>query len=369
MTAAPNPTPPTPDPVFPPSAPQSVSAVGGDKSAVVAWSAPSSPGSFPVSTYKATASPGGQSCLVGAPALTCAVMGLANGTPYTFTVEALNGAGWSPKGGPSNSVTPGGVTPAPAPVPLPGPLAPGDSLLQTSGAVDPSVTVDPNTQDNGLQIQGEGWNMDLDGLGPDGKPLNLGPDGSLRLANERDVATEGTGFLPNSEVDLYVDPPVLLTGASSRAGARAAEAVYVGTVKTDARGNFAGSATLPDDITPGDHILQAVGYSPTAQSRAMSLGVIVEPWIVLDQGARKAEGMHDRIRTTGSSGGIDAGVKLTPWIRYAGQGAFNQGVASITVQADGTFKWTREIKKTKGLTAYVSYVDVESNRVFWAKVR
>lgn len=362
--------PPPPDPVFVPSAPRDVTAVAGDRSAVVSWREPVSEGSFPVSTYKATATPGGQSCLVVAPTLTCGVTGLANGTPYTFTVEALNGAGWSPKGGPSNAVTPGGVTPAPAPVPLPGPLPPGDSLLQTNGVVDPNVTVDPNTKSDGLVIQGDGWRMDLDGLGPDGKPLNLGPDGSLRLANERDVATEGTGFLPNSEVDLYVDPPVLLTGAAVRAGTRAGEqGIYVGTVKTDARGSFSGTATLPADIAPGDHVLQAVGYSPAAQTRAMSLGVIVEPWIVLDQGTRKAEGMHDRIRTTGSSGGIDAGAKLTPWIRYAGQGAFTQGVASITVQSDGTFTWTREIKRSKGLTAYVSWVDTESNRVFWAKVR
>ena len=360
---------PSPLPGTPPSAPRDVRAVGGEKSAVVSWREPVSAGSFPVTTYKATSAPEGKTCLAVAPSLTCTVTGLANGTPYTFTVEALNGAGWSPKGGPSAPVTPGGPTPAPEPQPLPAPLPPGGSVLQTNGVVDPNVKVDPNTKSDGLVISGDGWNMDLDGLGPDGKPLNLGPDGSLRLANERDVATEGTGFLPNSEVDLYVDPPVLLTGASARVSARAAEAVYVGTVKTDARGNFTGTATLPEDILPGDHVLQAVGYSPSKQSRAMSLGVIVDPWILLDQGTRTAAGMHDRIRTTGSSGGIDAGVKLTPWIRYAGQGAFKQGVASITVQSDGSFRWTREIRKSKGLTAYVSYVDVESNRVFWAKVR
>lgn len=361
---------PPPPPVYPPSAPRDVTGVSADKSAALSWREPASSGSFPISTYRAVSSPGGKTCLVAAPAVSCTVSGLTNGTSYTFTVEALNGAGWGPKSDPSNPVTPGGVTPAPDPQPLPAPLPLGDSLLQTNGVVDSNVQVNPNEQDNGLQIEGDGWTMDLDGLGPDGKPLNLGPDGSLRLANERDVATEGTGFLPNSEVDLYVDPPVLLTGAATRTSARASEqGIYVGTVKTDARGNFTGTATLPADITPGDHVLQAVGYSPTVQTRAMSLGVIVEPWIILDQGSRTAAGVHDRIRTTGSSGGIDAGVKLTPWIRYSGQDAFKQGVASITVQSDGTFRWTREIKKSKGLTAYVSYRDTESNRVFWAKVR
>jgi len=231
---------------------------------------------------------------------------------------------------------------------------------------DPNVTVEPKPTDNGLRIEGDGWSMALDGLGPDGKPLNLGPDGVLRLEGERDVATEGTGFLPNSQVDLYVDPPVLLTGARTRA---ATEAIYVGTVRTDASGNFAGTATLPEDIAPGDHVLQATGYSPGRQARAMSLGVVVDPSLVLDKGVRRSDGRHDRIRTTGSSTGIEAGVRLTPWIRYSGQSSFTQGKATITVQSDGSFRWTRQIKKGKGITAYVSYVDVKSNEVFWAKVR
>ena len=101
----------------------------------------------------------------------------------------------------------------------------------------------------------------------------------------------------------------------------------------------------------------------------MSLGVVVDPSLVLDKGVRRADGRHDRIRTTGSSTGIEAGVRLTPWIRYSGQSAFIQGKATITVQSDGSFRWTRQIKTGKGITAYVSYVDTKSNEVFWAKVR
>jgi hypothetical protein len=356
---------PPPPPVYPPSAPRDVTAVGGDRSAVVSWREPETSGSFPVSNYKVTATPGGASCLTAL--LSCTVSGLTNGTAYTFRVEALNGAGWSPASSASAPVTPGGVTPAPDAQPLPAPVEPGGSVLQVNGMVDPNVTVEPKPSDKGLDITGDGWTMDLDGLGPDGKPLNLSPTGALRLANERDVATEGTGFLPNSEVDLYVDPPVLVQGAAARS-ARGAEAIYVGTVRTDARGNFAGTATLPEAIVPGDHVLQAVGYSPQRQSRALSLGVIVDPWIVLDQGTRKADGRHDRIRTTGTSGGIDAGTRLTPFIRYSGQQSFSQGKATITVQSDGTFRWTRQIKKGKGLTCYVAWTDVESNKVFWAKI-
>ena len=197
------PQPPTPPPAFPPSAPRDVTATPGDGSAVVSWTPPSDPGSFPVTNYRVIAQPGGPSCLVTAPTTTCTIEGLTNGRPYTFTVEALNGAGWGPPSRPSEPVTP--------------------------------------------------------------------------------------------------------------------------------------------------------------EARIVAL--------VLDQGVRVAAGAHDRIRTTGSSVNVPAGVRLTPHIRYSGQTSFSRGKATITVQSDGTFRWTRKIKKDRGLTAYVSWQDVDSNRVYWAKVR
>jgi hypothetical protein len=98
---------PTPPPVYAPSPPTNATASPLDGAVEVSWDAPSSSGSFPVSTYRVQSSPGGRSCLTAA--LTCSVTGLSNGTPYTFTVRALNGAGWSPASAPSNSVTPRAV--------------------------------------------------------------------------------------------------------------------------------------------------------------------------------------------------------------------------------------------------------------------
>jgi hypothetical protein len=92
---------PTP---IPPSAPGSVTATGGDASATVTWTAPTSPGSYPVTTYQVTSSPGGHTCLTSA--LTCTVTGLTNGATYTFSVKALSGAGWGETSAPSNAVTP-----------------------------------------------------------------------------------------------------------------------------------------------------------------------------------------------------------------------------------------------------------------------
>jgi hypothetical protein len=97
---------PTPPPVYPPGAPTGAIAVAGDRSASVSWLAPTSAGSFPVTDYEVASVPIGGSCLVKAPAVACTVSGLTNGTSYTFTVRALNGAGWGSDSAPSNAVTP-----------------------------------------------------------------------------------------------------------------------------------------------------------------------------------------------------------------------------------------------------------------------
>jgi hypothetical protein len=93
-----------------PSAPLGVTTTPGKASAVVSWSAPSSDGWSAVTAYTVTASPGGAVCSVGAPALSCTVSGLSDG-PYTFTVAARNGVGWSAASAPSPSVTIDGVAP------------------------------------------------------------------------------------------------------------------------------------------------------------------------------------------------------------------------------------------------------------------
>jgi len=109
VTASPTPTPTPPSPsVFAPGQPLGLTAVAGDAMASVSWTAPADPGSYPVTDYSVTASPGGGTCLVEAPALTCDIRGLANGTSYTFRAKALNGAGWGPYSDPSNAVTPRG---------------------------------------------------------------------------------------------------------------------------------------------------------------------------------------------------------------------------------------------------------------------
>lgn len=87
-----------------PEAPTAVSSVAGDGAAAVAWAAPESSGTYPVSTYQVQSSPAGGTCL--ATTTSCEVTGLTNGTEYTFQVRALNGAGWGDWSEASAAVTP-----------------------------------------------------------------------------------------------------------------------------------------------------------------------------------------------------------------------------------------------------------------------
>ena len=112
-SSPPGSSPGSPEPVpVPPNAPEAVVATAADNAVSVAWGNPVVSGSFPISSYQAMVDPGGYSCLAAAPALTCTITGLTNGTAYTATVRALNGAGWS-----SWSDSSAVVTPQPAVVP------------------------------------------------------------------------------------------------------------------------------------------------------------------------------------------------------------------------------------------------------------
>ena len=88
-----------------PGAPTNVTAVAGDTTAHVTWSAPASDGGTPITGYTVTAQPGGATCTTTG-ATQCKVTGLQNGTAYTFTVVAHNELTGSPASAPSAAVTP-----------------------------------------------------------------------------------------------------------------------------------------------------------------------------------------------------------------------------------------------------------------------
>ena len=93
-------------PSVPPGAPTGVTATAGNGSATVNWTAPASNGGSEITGYKVTASPGGATASTAGDQRSAVVGGLANGTSYTFTVQAQNVRGFGPASAPSNAVTP-----------------------------------------------------------------------------------------------------------------------------------------------------------------------------------------------------------------------------------------------------------------------
>lgn len=73
-----------------PNAPTGVTKAMGDGQATVSFLAPTNTGGSAVLSYTVTSSPGNFTCTVNAPATSCNVTGLTNGTSYTFTVKATN---------------------------------------------------------------------------------------------------------------------------------------------------------------------------------------------------------------------------------------------------------------------------------------
>lgn len=89
--------------ISPPGAPTDVVARPDFASATVSFKAPDNTGNLPITGYQVVASPGGITVSGSASPIT--VTGLANGTTYTFSVQAINGVGGGPAGT-SNPVTP-----------------------------------------------------------------------------------------------------------------------------------------------------------------------------------------------------------------------------------------------------------------------
>lgn len=251
-------------------APTITSVTAGDTTADVAFTAPSSNGGYIIRNYEYSTD-NGSSWTALNPTSTSSpftISGLTNDTTYNVQIRAVTNNGGIGTGVPSNTVSVTPFAPSLAPItPGSNPNLPADgvplgqSVLLVDGQLT-SVTVVPNSSSNAtaLDVTGTGFTMTLKGLNATGQPLGLTPDGALKLENDRTAFVEGTGFKPNSSVEVYLfSTPRLL-----------------GTVPTDANGNFSGNVPVPQDIAPGRHTLQSNGFTASGSVRSLNLGVQLE---------------------------------------------------------------------------------------------
>lgn len=132
-------------PITTPTAPTAVSAVGNNAQATLAWTVPASNGGSAITGYVVTPYIGTVAQTpqqVGVATSSDTVMGLTNGTTYTFTVSAVNKAGIGAASVPSNAVTP--VTTPTAPT----------TVSATGGDAQATVTWAPPASTGGSAITG-----------------------------------------------------------------------------------------------------------------------------------------------------------------------------------------------------------------------
>ncbi|MFI7274623.1 fibronectin type III domain-containing protein [Streptomyces sp. NPDC049879] len=125
-----------------PAAPTGVRAAAGIAAATVTWDRPA--GTAPVTGYSVEAAPGGARVEVPGDTTTATVPGLTPGTPYTFRVRALNGAGESAASAPSDPVVPA----------APGTTAPAapDQVRARGGVREATVTWRAPGDDGGAPV-------------------------------------------------------------------------------------------------------------------------------------------------------------------------------------------------------------------------
>ena len=196
-----------------------------------------------------------------------------------------------PPQGPPAPQAPATTPDAPiAPAEVPAPIA------RVEGVGIVPITVTENADKTGLDIKGADWAIAIDST----KKLVQGntEDSSSRVVIEKGntVTTNGTGFKPNTQVDVWVY----------------STPIWLGAVMTDENGNFVTTLPMPDALSEGEHTFQAKGQTPEGLIRSASVPITLIPAVANNGGRLRFEvyfGMNSVVITSTQKARINAQVK------------------------------------------------------------
>ncbi len=223
-----------------PRAPRTVTGVAGNGGVTVSWQEPSFDSGSPVTSYTATASPGGATCTSAT--TSCPVVGLANGTAYTFEVVATNARGDSWSSIASDPVTPDPSSPPPTTAPpttappttAPPTTAPPNAVPPTTG---PGLAA-PTTPAPTTPAPGDPSPQVLTAL-----PMGLDVPPLVRPGQT--ITVTGSGFVPGETVRVIM----------------MSEPVVLAEVAADGDGVAVAMVTIPLAATVGEHHLYMYGMT------------------------------------------------------------------------------------------------------------
>jgi len=133
-----------------------------------------------------------------------------------------------------------------------------------------AVVVNGEEQRAGLEIVNDvalrvtlpqGVILQVSSILTDGKPAKVASDGALLVVQGTSVGTKGSGYRPDSLIDLTIfSTPTRL-----------------GTVTVEADGSFEANFPIPAGIEPGDHTIKIDGTSANGELTTVSVGLRVLP--------------------------------------------------------------------------------------------